>query len=59
MDALHGVLRTIRSETKSLKTRTGREHLNVFREFLRHLDLAQKRRAMDDRSVKRKPRRKR
>ena len=33
MDALHSMLRTIRGETKSR-----RDHLNVFREFLHHLD---------------------
>lgn len=33
MDTLHTVLRTIRGETKSR-----RDHLNVFREFLGHLD---------------------
>jgi hypothetical protein len=34
MDTLHTVLRTIRGETKSAR----RDHLNVFREFLHHLD---------------------
>jgi hypothetical protein len=33
MDNLHGVLRSIRSETKSAK-----DPLNVFREFLAQLD---------------------
>jgi hypothetical protein len=33
MDSLHTVLRSIRGETKSR-----RHHLNVFREFLSHLD---------------------
>ncbi len=33
MDSLHTVLRAIRGETKSR-----RYHLNVFREFLGHLD---------------------
>jgi hypothetical protein len=33
MDTLHSVLRSIRGETKSR-----RDHLNVFREFLHHLD---------------------
>jgi hypothetical protein len=32
MDTLHTVLRSIRGETKS------RDHLDVFREFLSHLD---------------------
>jgi hypothetical protein len=50
MDTLHTVLRNI-SETKSATegarpARTGgRDHLVVFREFLRHLDRAQKRNA--------------
>ena len=33
MDTLHSVLRNIRGETKSR-----RDHLGVFREFLNHLD---------------------
>jgi hypothetical protein len=33
MDTLHSVLRSIRGETK-----TRRDHLTVFREFLHHLD---------------------
>jgi hypothetical protein len=33
MDTLHTVLRSIRGETK-----TRRDHLTVFREFLHHLD---------------------
>jgi hypothetical protein len=33
MDTLHTVIRTIRGETKSR-----RDHLTVFREFLHHLD---------------------
>ena len=33
MDTLHSVLRNIRGETKSR-----RDHLTVFREFLGHLD---------------------
>ncbi len=38
MDTLHSVLRTIRGETKSR-----RDHLDVFREFLSHLDRIGKR----------------
>jgi hypothetical protein len=38
MDTLHTVLRSFRRETKSR-----RDHLNVFREFLDHLDRASKR----------------
>ena len=37
MDNLHNVLRTIRPEAKS------RNHLDVFREFLDHLDRAARR----------------
>ena len=40
MDTLHNVLRSIRGETKAR-----RDHLDVFREFLDHLDRAAKRRA--------------
>jgi len=39
MDTLHSVLRSIRGETKSR-----RDHLDVFREFLDHLGRAAKRR---------------
>lgn len=39
MDTLHTVLRSIRGETKSR-----RDHLSVFREFLDHLDRAARRR---------------
>ena len=41
MDNLHSVLRAIRSETKAAATAPARhDHLNVFREFLAHLDKA-------------------
>ena len=40
MDTLHTVLRSIRGETKQR-----RDHLDVFREFLDHLDRAAKRRS--------------
>ena len=40
MDSLHTVLRSIRSESKSR-----RDHLGVFREFLDHLDRAARRRS--------------
>jgi hypothetical protein len=46
MDGLHSVLRPIRGETKSR-----RDHLDVFREFLDHLDRAARKRA-PQRSVK-------
>jgi hypothetical protein len=43
MDTLHTVLRSLRPETKSeIKSRRG--HLDVFREFLDHLDRAARRR---------------
>ncbi|HZL30413.1 MAG TPA: hypothetical protein VFC54_05060 [Pseudolabrys sp.] len=38
MDTLHTVLRSIRRETKSR-----RDHIDIFREFLDHLDRAAKR----------------
>jgi hypothetical protein len=40
MDTLHTVLRSIRGETKAR-----RDHLDVFREFLDHLDRASRRKA--------------
>jgi hypothetical protein len=39
MDSLHTVLRSFRGETKAR-----RDHLDVFREFLDHLDRASRRR---------------
>jgi hypothetical protein len=39
MDTLHSVLRSIRGETKAR-----RDHIDVFREFLNHLDRAAVRR---------------
>jgi hypothetical protein len=44
MDSLHTVLRSIRGETKSR-----RDHLTVFREFLDHLDRAARRRPPEKR----------
>ncbi|HZQ11443.1 MAG TPA: hypothetical protein VFB31_01390 [Pseudolabrys sp.] len=44
MDTLHTVLRSIRGETKS-GDRSRRDHIEVFREFLDHLDRAARRRA--------------
>jgi hypothetical protein len=58
MDTLHTVLRTIRGETKSR-----RDHVSVFREFLSHLDRIGKRAAKrsdaprDKRDGARKPKR--
>lgn len=40
MDTLHTVLRSLKSETKSR-----RDHISVFREFLGHLDRAARRRS--------------
>lgn len=42
MDSLHTVLRSLRSETKSRH-----DHLDVFREFLDHLDRASRRRTTE------------
>jgi hypothetical protein len=42
MDTLHTVLRSIRGETKSR-----RDHLDVFREFLDHLDRTAKRKTAE------------
>ena len=42
MDPLHTVLRSIRGETKQ-ETKQRRDHLDVFREFLSHLDRATRR----------------
>ncbi len=41
MDTLHTVMRSIRGETK-----TRRDHLSVFREFLDHLDRVTRQRAV-------------
>lgn len=52
MDSLHHMLRTIRSETKS-----GPDHLAVFREFLAQLDALQRRALTpaQDRPPRRRP----
>lgn len=52
MDSLHSVLRSMRPETKS-----GPDHLSVFREFLAHLDELQRLAPVKPRarSVRRKP----
>ena len=53
MDTLHTVLRTIRGESKGR-----RDHLDVFREFLDHLERAAKRKPVrGGRAVKDKARR--
>jgi len=48
MDTLHTVLRSLRSETKSRRD----THLDVFREFLDHLDRAARRRREPPRATK-------
>lgn len=47
MDSLHTVLRSIRGETKAR-----RDHLDVFREFLDHLDRASRCRQPAARTIK-------
>jgi hypothetical protein len=47
MDSLHTVLRSFRRETKAR-----RDHLDVFREFLDHLDRASRRKAAAARITK-------
>ena len=49
MDTLHTVLRSIRGETKSR-----RDHLGVFREFLSHLDRIGRRPPRPPRDAKQK-----
>jgi hypothetical protein len=53
MDELHSVMRTLRPETKS-----GAGHLNVFREFLRHLDSIQRKAPVKPARARPQPRRK-
>jgi hypothetical protein len=48
MDTLHNVLRSLRGESKAAR----RDHLDVFREFLDHLDRAARRRAVPPRAGK-------
>ena len=52
MDSLHSVLRTIRAETKSR-----RDHISVFREFLDHLERAARRRVKSARAPRIRARR--
>jgi hypothetical protein len=54
MDTLHTVLRSFRRETKSR-----RDHLDVFREFLDHLDRASRRRTTEKSAKAGKPKIKR
>jgi hypothetical protein len=44
MDTLHTVLRSIQGNNNA-ETKSRRDHLDVFREFLDHLDRAAKRKA--------------
>ena len=53
MDTLHSMMHTLRPETKS-----GAGHLNVFREFLRHLDSIQRKAPVKPARAKLQPRRK-
>lgn len=53
MDTLHSMMRTLRPESKA-----GAGHLNVFREFLRHLDSIQRKAPVKPARVKPQPRRK-
>lgn len=46
MDSLHTVLRSIQGNHKA-ETKSRRDHLDVFREFLNHLDRASRRRAAE------------
>ena len=50
MDTLHTVLRSLCGETKARRD----THLDVFREFLDHLDRAARRRSEPPRAVKAK-----
>ncbi len=43
MDTLHTVLRSLQPETRT-ETKSRRDHLDVFREFLDHLDRAARKR---------------
>ena len=45
MDTLHTVLRSLRPENNT-ETKTRRDHLDVFREFLDHLDRAARRKSL-------------
>ena len=58
MDTLHTVLRSIRSETKA-DTKSRRDHVSVFREFLDHLDRASRRRGAPPQQRAARPRAKR
>lgn len=51
MDSLHTVLRSIRSETKG-ETKSRRDHISVFREFLDHLDHLDRAARRREKSVK-------
>ncbi len=56
MDTLHTVLRSIKRETKEANS-PRRDHLDVFREFLDHLDRASRRRSAAPRAPKMKAKR--
>ncbi len=46
MDTLHTVLRSIQGSSKA-ETKSRRDHLDVFREFLDHLDRAARRKPVE------------
>jgi hypothetical protein len=48
MDTLHTVLRSIQGNNKA-ETKSRRDHLDVFREFLNHLDRASRRKVTEKR----------
>jgi hypothetical protein len=58
MDSLHTVLRSIQGNNKA-ETKSRRDHLDVFREFLNHLDRASKRKVTEKQSKAPKTRAKR
>jgi hypothetical protein len=58
MDTLHTVLRSIQGNNKA-ETKSRRDHLDVFREFLNHLDRASRRKTTEKQSKAPKARAKR
>jgi hypothetical protein len=49
MDSLHSVLRSIQGANRA-EIKSRRDHLDVFREFLNHLDRAARRKATEKQS---------
>ncbi len=58
MDTLHSVLRSLRPKTMN-ETKSRRDHLDVFREFLDHLDRAARRRSVEKQAKAPRPKAKR